>query len=77
MKIWRLECSHGGDPLYTWAFFKNKPGVQMIRNEFVDYTRCIPSTDDLEQLINKGKVIIKSDEFYLEEVEVIENDSLL
>ena len=49
----------------------------MIRNEFVDYTRCIPSTDDLEQLINKGKVMIKSDEFYLEEVEVIENDSLL
>jgi len=77
MKIWRLECSHGGDPLYTWAFFKNKPDVQMIRNEFVGYTRCIPSTDDLEQLINKGRVMIKSDEFYLEEVEVIENDSLL
>ena len=30
MKIWRLECSHGGDPLYTWAFFKNKPDVQLI-----------------------------------------------
>lgn len=45
MKIWRLECSHGGDPLYTWAFFKNKPDVQMIRNEFVDYTRCIPSIE--------------------------------
>lgn len=33
MKIWRLECSHSGDPLYTWAFFKNKPDVQRVRNE--------------------------------------------
>ena len=30
MKIWRLECSHGDDPLYTWAFFKNKPDVLML-----------------------------------------------
>lgn len=77
MKIWKLECSHAADPLYTWAFFKNKPDVQMIQNEFVDYTRCIPSTDNLEQLINIGRVMIEYDEFYLEEVEVIENDSVL
>ena len=25
MKIWKLECSHCGDPLYAWGYFKNKP----------------------------------------------------
>ena len=77
MKIWRLECSHGGDPLYTWAFFKNKPDVQTLLNEFIGFTKYPPSTDELKHLANVGRVMIRSDEFYLEEVEVIENDSLL
>ena len=77
MKIWRLECSHSGDPLHTWAFFKNKPDVQTLLNEFVGYTSYLPSTDVLKRLVNVGRIMIKSDEFYLEEVEVIENDILL
>ena len=77
MKIWRLECSHGGDPLYTWAFFKNKPDYKTLANEFKDYrTEPIPE-DVLSKLINTGRAIFKCDDFYLEEVEVIENDSLL
>jgi len=74
VKIWRLECSHGGDPLYTWAFFKNKPDYKTLANEFKDY-RTEPMPEDvLDQLINTGRVIFKYDDFYLEEVEVIEND---
>lgn len=74
MKIWRLECSHSGDPLYTWAFFKNKPDYKTLANEFKDY-RTEPMPEDvLEQLINTGRVIFKYDDFYLEEVEVIENE---
>jgi len=74
VKIWRLECSHSGDSLHTWAFFKNKPDCKTLANEFKDYrTEPIPE-DVLSQLINTGRVIFKHDDFYLEEVEVIEND---
>ena len=74
MKIWRLEYSHSGDPLYNWAFFKNKPDYKTLANEFKEYrTEPVPE-DVLEQLINIGRVIFKYDDFYLEEVEGIEND---
>ena len=73
LKIWKLECSHSGDPLYTWAYFKNKPSIQTLINEF-NLTKELPKEKDLAQLINTGRVKIKWDEFYLEEVEVIEND---
>lgn len=63
MKIWRLECSHCGDPLYTWAFFKNKPDYETLANEFKDY-RTEPITEDvLEQLINTGRITFEYDNF--------------
>ena len=41
MKIWKLECSHSGDPLYAWAYFKNKPSIQTLMNEF-NLTKELP-----------------------------------
>ena len=74
MKIWKLECSHSGDAVYVWNYFKNKPSVQTLLAEFKDFTKSLPEERDLEQLIDKGYSKIKYSEFYLEEVEVIEND---
>ena len=74
MKIWRLECSNCDDPLHTWAFFKNKPDYKTLANEFKDYKTNPMPEDVLEQLINTGRGIFRYDDFYLEEVEVIEND---
>lgn len=73
MKIWRLECSHGGDPPYIWALFKNKPPVEALLEVFRGYSDN-PTLRDLDQLINQGYVMIKYSDFYLEELEVIEND---
>mgnify|MGYP000867297841 CR=1 FL=1 len=46
MKIWKLECSHSGDPLYAWAYFKNKPSIQTLMNEF-NLTKELPKEKDL------------------------------
>lgn len=73
MKIWKLECSRCSDPLYAWGYFKNKPTVVDLTARFKEYDSDI-AEEEAYKLINTGRVEIKWDEFYLEEVEVIEND---
>lgn len=34
MKIWRLEESHCGDPLYSLSYFKNYPTVEDLTAVF-------------------------------------------
>lgn len=73
MKIWKLECSHCGDPLYAWGYFKNKPTVVDLTARFKEYDSDIVE-EEAYKLLNTRYFATYSDEFYLEEVEVIEND---
>ena len=73
MKFWKLECSHCGDPLYAWGYFKNKPSVSDLTARFKEYDSDI-AEEEVYKLLNTGYFATYSDEFYLEELEVIENE---
>ena len=73
MKIWKLECSHCGDPFYAWAYYKNKPTVADVTARFKVYDSVL-SEDEAQQLLDTRYVKIKSSEYYLTESELIEND---
>lgn len=73
MKIWKLEESHCGDPLYSLSYFKNYPTVEDLTAVFKTYDSIL-SKDAAHLLLNTRYVVIKSSKYYLTEVEVIEND---
>lgn len=73
MKIWRLEESHCGYPLHSLSYFKNYPTIEDLTSVFKTYDSILPE-DDAQQLLNTRYVKIKSSEYYLTEVELIEND---
>lgn len=73
MKIWKLEESHSGDPLYSLSYFKNYPTVEDLTAVFKTYDSVLPE-DDAQQLLNTRYVKIKSSEYYLTESELIENE---
>jgi len=51
MKIWKLECSHCGDPLYAWGYFKNKPTVVDLTARFKEYDSDIAEEEVSNYLI--------------------------
>lgn len=73
MKIWRLEESHCGDPLYSLSYFKNYPTIEDLTSVFKTYDSIL-SKDAAHLLLNTRYVVTKSSEYYLTEVELIEND---
>lgn len=73
MKIWRLEESHSGDPLYSLSYFKNYPTIEDLTSVFKTYDSIL-SKDAAHLLLNTRYVVTKSSEYYLTEVELIEND---
>ena len=73
MKIWRLSCSFAGDPLHTWGYYQYKPTIEALLLQFKDYWSIV-SLSELDKLISEGKLKHRYDEFYLEEIGVIENE---
>jgi hypothetical protein len=59
--------------LYAWGYFKNKPTVVDLTARFKEYDSAI-AEEEVHKLLNTRYFATYSDEFYLEEVEVIEND---
>lgn len=77
MKMWKLEYKNEDIVVRTLAYFSRKPNEQLLQEVLAAEATGRWDSDTTYNLIEFNWATGKYCRFWLEEVEVIENDSLL